>query len=228
VVKGGIIGQAEIRNHGAAHPSPARVHSGGSVSARFIENASVQAGNCIMVDEAVTQSELTAINQVVVGKKGSRKGHIIGGITRATLLVEATVLGSPAGIGTRIEVGVNPLLQGKLNTINEQLHHLEKQKEELDRVIAYAREHPQRINPEMLQKAERTDEKVQLDMAELAQEKETLQAQANLAEGAKVTIGQKVYGGTEVWVGAKVRHMEEERSGGTFKLDEETGEVIFN
>lgn len=221
-VNGGIIGHGEVRSHGGAiHSNTAHIRCGGSISARFIENASVEAGNCIIVKEAVEQSELTAINQVVVGTEGSKKGHIIGGRTRATLLVQAAVAGSPSGVDTTIEVGVNPLIQGKLDAISQRLKQLEKEEEELARVIACAGEHPNRFNPELLQKAERTCEKLQLDIAEHAQEKNTLQAQLSLADNAKVIIGQKVYGGIQIRIGNKILHVENEHGSGTFRLVEE-------
>lgn len=220
-IKGGIIGQADVKSHGGVQPSTAHIRSGGSVSARFIEHARVEAENCIVVEEVVKQSELTAINQVVVGKEGSKKGHIIGGVTRATLLVQVAVAGSPAGIDTRIEVGVNPLIHGRLDAVNQRLQKLEKEKAELARIIAYARDNPQRINPDILQKAERTCEKLLLDIADSSRERETLQAQLNLADNAKVVIGQKLYGGVHIRIGNKVRQNEDERGGGTFRLDEE-------
>jgi uncharacterized protein (DUF342 family) len=221
-VKGGIIGHGEIRSHGDdTHTNAARIRCGGSISARFIQNASVEAGNCIVVREAVEQSGLTAINQVVVGAEGSNKGHIIGGRTRATLLVQAAVAGSPSGVNTVIEVGVNPLIQGKLDAVSQRLKRLEKEEEELARVISRAGEHPGRFNPELLQKAERTREKLRLGIAECTEEKKTLQAQLSLADNAKVVIGQKVHGGVHVRIGNKILHVENEHGSGTFRLAEE-------
>jgi uncharacterized protein (DUF342 family) len=225
-VKGGIIGQTDAKGHGGTHPGSARIRSGGSVSALFIEHAVIEAGNCIAVEEAVKQSELTAINQVVVGKDGSRKGHIIGGVTRATLLVQAAVAGSPAGIGTWIEVGVNPLIHGRLDAADRRIQGLEKEKEELVRVLAYGKSNPQRIKPELLQKAERTCEKLILDIAEASREKEALQAQLDLADNARIVVGQKAYGGVHIRIGQKVLNNEDERGGGTFRLEED--EISFS
>ncbi|TSA48421.1 MAG: DUF342 domain-containing protein [Nitrosomonadales bacterium] len=234
IIKGGIIGHgrgssghADEDSAGASHPQhdTARIHSGGSVSAHFIENAVVEAGNCIIVDELALQSELTAINQVVVGKEGSKKGHIVGGVVRATLQVQAIIVGSPAGIRTTIEVGVNPLLQSKLRGLAKQLQQKEKLKEELTLVVVYGKGNPQRISPELLQKTERTCESLQLDIATLNQEMEALQTQMDLAADARVVIGQKVYGGVQIRIGDKIRQIDDERSYGTFRLVD--AEVFF-
>jgi len=221
-IRGGVLGHVAINDHGdAIHPSTARIRCGGSVTAHFIENASVEAGDCIIVDEEVKRSALTAVNQIVVGKQGSKKGHLIGGVTQATLLVQTIIAGSHAGVATRIEVGVNPLLHAKLDAVTQQLQHLEKEREDVERVIAYTLEHPTRINPDTMHKAERTYEKLQADIAERAQEKETLQTQMNLADNAKVVVGLRMYSGLQVKIGHKVREIDEERIGGVFSLKED-------
>jgi len=218
-VRGGVLGHVEISDHGGAtHPASARIRCGGSLTAHFIENASVEAGDCIIVDEEVKRSALTAVNQVVVGKKGARKGHLIGGTTQATMLVQAIIIGSHAGIDTKIEVGVNPLIHSKLNALVLQLQHLEKEREDIARVIAYTLEHPTRINPDIMHKAELTYDKLQADITELTQEKESLQTQMKLADSARVIVGQRMYSGVEVNIGDKMRLIDEERIGGVFCL----------
>ena len=224
-VKGGIIGHGEKVQEGGSRHNIAHISCGGSISALFVENAHLEAGNCILIEEVAKQSELTAINQVVVGREGSKKGHIVGGLTRATLLIQALVAGSPTGVRTELEVGVNPLLQSRMDAIGKRLQQLEKEKEELARIIAYARDNPQRIKPDLLQKTERTCEKLQLDIDTSTQEKDALQTQLGLADNAKIAIGQKVFGGVHVRIGSKMRQVDEERSYGTFRLQED--EIFF-
>jgi len=217
-IKGGIIGHGEKVQEGSSRHDVARISSGGSISALFVENAHLEAGNSILITEVVKQSELTAINQVVVGREGSKKGHIVGGLTRATLLIQAQVAGSPAGIRTDMEVGVNPLLQSRMDAVGKRLQQLAKEQEELARIIVYARDNPQRIKPELLQKTEHTREKLQLDIDTCAQEKDVLQTQLGLADDARVVIGQKVFGGVHVRIGNKMRQVDVERGSGTFRL----------
>ena len=217
-IKGGIIGHGEKVQEGSSRHDVARISCGGSISALFVENAHLEARNSILIAEVAKQSELTAINQVVVGREGSKKGHIVGGLTRATLLIQAQVVGSPTGVRTELEVGVNPLLQSKMDAVGKRLQQLEKEQEELARIIAYARDNPQRIKPDLLQKTERTCEKLQLDIDTCTQEKNVLQTQLSLADDARVVISQKVFGGVQVRIGNKMRQVDEERGSGTFRL----------
>ena len=144
VVKGGVIGHGEVHEHPDANKKSmiARVHCGASFSARFVENASIEVGDSIMVDELVMQSELAAVNQIVVGKPGSGHGRIIGGLVEATLLVQAATIGSPAGVKTRVIVGTNPYLHEKLRQASKQLEAKSKELDEVVKLIKFIEGHP--------------------------------------------------------------------------------------
>ena len=63
VVSRGIVGRGEVRKKGGEQGCGiARLKSGGTVKARFIENAVVEATDTIQVGELVTHSELIALN----------------------------------------------------------------------------------------------------------------------------------------------------------------------
>lgn len=224
-IKGGIIGHGEKVQEGSSRHDVARISCGGSISALFVENAHVTAGDRILIGEVAKQSELTATNQVIVGKTGSRKGHIVGGITRATLLIQAHVAGSPTGVRTEMEIGLNPLLHSKMIAIEKQLQRFNKEQEELARIIAYAQDNPQRVNPDVLHKIECTNEKLDMDIETCNQEQIALQSKLKLSGTAKVAIGQKVFGGVDVRIGHKTWQVNDDRNGGTFRMQD--GEVIF-
>ncbi len=233
VVKGGIFGnwtgEQTPQESGDTAPkskvhvatsihSDAQIFADGSVSALFVENGCVEAGSSISIEKHAIQSQLTAINQIIVGKDGAKKGHIIGGIVRATQLVQTAIVGTDTGVKTTIEVGVNPLLQSKLSGLCHQLQLKNKQMEDLEHVITFARENPGRIKPELLEKTERTCESLQLDIAALNQEKSALQVQMDVADSARIVVSQKTYGGVKVRIGDKVRQIENELGPGTFHL----------
>jgi uncharacterized protein (DUF342 family) len=226
-VKGGIIGLGESKGHGAeANAGYAHIRCNGSVSARFIENAKVTAGNSIVVEELVKQCELSAVNQVIVGRENSRKGHIIGGVTKATMLVQAVVIGSSAGVATTVEVGLNPTINDRLEAIKKTLQEKMKEQEELHKALAYIHNNPGRVKEEIREKAERTHEKIMLDISDLFEEKATLQKQLELCENAKVVVKQKVHSGVQIRIGHKVRDILDEREAGVFKLRE--GDIFFS
>lgn len=228
VVKGGVIGHGEVHEHPDASQKSmiARVHCGRSFAAHFVENASVEVGDSIMVDELAMQSELAAVNQIMVGKPGSGHGSIIGGLVEATLLVQAAVIGSPSGVKTRVMVGNNPYLLEKLRLASK---HLEAKNRELDEVVKLTRfieEHPDRIKPKIRQKAENTFLALQQTIEMALQDKDELARQLELSEDARVVVEKTVFSNVQIEIGGKIHCVEVERGKGAFSLKE--GEIEFN
>lgn len=221
VVKGGIIGHIQAGGQGTT----ARIHGKGSVSARFIENAEVRAGNSILVEDHASHSNLTALNEVAIGKKGSRKGHILGGTTRATTLVKALVIGSPGGVATSVHVGHNPYLQEQLEEARLELHNKKKEQENLYKVIAYLKENPDKNKGDLLEKAERTLEKLLADIIHLNQVQQDLLERMKFAEDAKVVVEGTIHSGVEIQIGNRIWRVADEHGGGTYWLKD--GEIFF-
>ena len=97
---------------------------------------------------------------------------------------------------------------------------LEKEQADVTRLLDYARAQPQRIGPELRQKAERTAASLAQEMAEANAAQEVFNTQLKLAEGAACIVGQKVYGGSKVRVGDQLSEIEDERGGGVYRLAE--------
>jgi len=227
VVKGGVIGHGEVHEHpdGNKKSMIARVHCGSSFSARFVENASIEVGDSIMVDELVMQSELAAVNQIVVGKPGSGRGRIIGGVVAATLLVQAAVIGSPAGVKTRVMVGSNPYLQEKLRQAEKLLVTKSHELDEIVKLMKFIEDHPERIKPEIRQKAENTFLALQQVIEMALQDKDELARQLELSEEAKVVVEKTLYGNVQVEIGGRIHWVDLQRNNGSFLLKE--GEIVF-
>lgn len=220
VVKGGIIGhQAGVLG------TTARIHGKGSVSARFIENAEVRAGNSILAEDHASHSNLTALSEVAIGKKGSRKGHILGGTTRATSLVKALVIGSVGGVATVVQVGHNPYLHEQLEQSRLELHHKKKEQENLYKVITYLKENPHKNKGDLLEKAERTLEKLVAEIIHLNQMQQDLLERMKFAEDAKVVVEGTIHSGVEIQIGNRIWRVADEHGGGTYWLKD--GEIFF-
>lgn len=227
VVKGGVIGHGELHGHpdDKRKSMIARVRCGTSFSARFVENASIEVGDSILVEELVMQSELAAVNQVVVGKPGSGHGSIIGGVVAATQLVQAATIGSPAGVKTRVVVGTNPYLNEKIRQAGKLLEAKSKELDEVVKLTKFISDHPDRIRPEIKQKAENTFLAL-LQAIEIArQEKDELDKQLELAADAKVVVEKTLHGNVQIEIGGKVHWVDQQRNTGTFSLKE--GEIEF-
>lgn len=128
VIAGGLIA------HGSARAKMA-------VSVRFVENAAVQAGTTLVVEQRAMHSELEAMNQLSVGLQAGSRGGLVGGVARATLRVEVANLGAPAGGVTRVQVGASPALLARQHELDRELAHEKEEAEKLERIVHHLEAH---------------------------------------------------------------------------------------
>ena len=111
LIKGGVQGR------GAA-----RIKAGGSVAMLFVEHARVEAGKDIVATE-VLHSELSAGDRILVNLG---KGQVCGGVLRAGSKVEVRSLGSELNAPTKVNVGYDPQLKKRLESLKKEKSGLEE------------------------------------------------------------------------------------------------------
>ncbi|WP_243370482.1 FapA family protein [Geotalea sp. SG265] len=221
-IKGGIIGQKEVRNdRGELNPDICRIGAQGSISAQFAEHALIKAGQDVVIREVAMKSDITAGNAIIVGEKGMRKGHIIGGICRAATLVHAIVVGSPANVATRIQVGVDPAVSEKMATVKQQLLDKEKRLEEVEKTLAYIHENPSQVDPGVAALKKKVHGLLQTEIGELNRQKKRLQKRLELINNARVEVENTIYFGAQIMVGDKTLIIEDDLDSKTFTRSEE-------
>jgi len=203
----------------------AKLQCAGSLNVRFIENAFVMAGTDICIEEFSMHSELTADNQIIVGKAGAKKGHLIGGRARATLLIKAAVFGSEAGITTQLQVGFNPFLHEHLNSVKRKIEAKTKEQDDLEKIITFVQSHPEKNKDNLLEKARHTLDKLLGEMEILQQEQTSIQSEEELIAHAQIIAERAIHGGTEIHMGSRILRINSERGNGIFQLKE--GEIEF-
>ena len=108
------------------------ISAGGNIVAKFIENATVQAGGYVHA-EAIIHSSVTANGDVdVTGKKG----FIVGGNVRALGSVNAVTIGSEMGGETEIEVGIDPKLKARAVALEEEIRASKQNLERIEPILA--------------------------------------------------------------------------------------------
>lgn len=91
--------------------------AGGNVSAKFLQNAKVEAGGSVNVEDSIINSEIICYNTISVSGKN---GKIIGGRIAALYEVSSTVIGTQNETGTTITVGRNFVVEKEMaNKRNE-------------------------------------------------------------------------------------------------------------
>ena len=209
-VSGGIIAQAQVR-------------AKGSVAARFVENAHVYSGAMIAIDDMVLQSDLQAMNQIVIGLKAMQRGRLTGGSARAMLLIQVPVLGSPTGAVTNVQLGVNPVLEAQYADLLQRLEKQKANEDNLEKLIKHLSTHGDKGG--MLERAKASWQQAVQAWAKLLPEKDDLEDQLALVSGARLEVGVSVAGSVDLSFGKKVVRLRRGFEAGAFAVSD--GEKVF-
>ncbi len=121
-VVGGILG----RNKG-------RIKAGGEVTAKFIENAHVEAQVAVRVQRGILHSHIDTLGVVeVMGQPGA----VVGGLLRTGTGLRCRTLGSVAGTQTRIVFGENFLAHRKLEAVEKAAAFIRDRVSDVDTSLA--------------------------------------------------------------------------------------------
>ncbi|MDR3130973.1 MAG: FapA family protein [Treponema sp.] len=103
--------------------------AGRSLWARFIENATIEAGNMVVVSDGIINSHVDANKRIICQGK---RANIVGGHLRAAEEINAKVLGSPtSGTETICEAGFDPKSKKQLDNCFLRRAELEEELEKI-------------------------------------------------------------------------------------------------
>lgn len=226
VISKGVIGRGELRTEsGDPGQGIAILKSGGSIEARFIENAIVTADENVTAGELVSHSEISALNQVLVGKKGAKKGHIIGGKTKAVMAIEAQILGSQANVKTIIEVGNNPELHEKALQVSADHQNKMEEQKKLSTLINRLKDQKDPKSQEIMTRALSTLKKLTDDLSKILEEKSLLEKQDELTDSAKVTVRKHAFPSVSITIGKNTYPVHDRTEAGSFVLED--NQIVF-
>lgn len=180
--------------------SRGKLKAGGNVVAKFIENATVEAGGYVET-EAILHSTVMARTEVNVL---SHKGFITGGKVIATNSINVKNLGSPMGADTIVEIGLDPALKEKYNGLQKEVVTIHKTLQQIEPIISATRQKlakGERLAPDRLKYVQtlmlankQKNERLKECNKEIQDLQELLQSNQN----ACVTVSGEVYGGTKI------------------------------
>lgn len=108
-----------------------KLTAGGNIVAKFIENSIISAGGYVHA-ETILHSYVAAKGDVEVSGK---RGFITGGIIRSMGTVSARMLGSTMGAVTEIEVGIDPGVKTRLNTLQRNIASAQKKITQIEPIL---------------------------------------------------------------------------------------------
>ncbi|RBL86858.1 DUF342 domain-containing protein [Streptomyces cavourensis] len=228
-VKGGIIGMAEAMQDSAnASTSPARtahIVCGGDLKARFITNAIISAGQNVEVEREIRQSSIAAGGSVNVGAPNSQQTAITGGHTRALKSVRAGTIGSPAGVPTVVQAGLDPHADIKRSALTRKRLKMNEEKAKLEQLLLFLHAHPERATGDVVERARNTHTKLGRDLIQLDEEEAQLIRDLQPLHDATIIAARRFCGGTKIQVGNKQQEFLEDQVGG--KAGVEEGQIVI-
>lgn len=221
VISGAIIGRGDVRDSkDRLNSETAIIKAEGSISAKFTENAYLEAKNNIFIQDWVLKSEISALNEIIVGNKNAKKGQIIGGKVTSGILVKAINMGSSAGALTQINVGSAVNVDTELENINKELTSHSKALKDMQKAISSLKNNPTRQAQEMLKKTLLTRKSIEEKMAILATEKSRLKTEQVRVQNAKLTVDKTIYAGVQITIGGISKTIDEDLGRRSFAIEE--------
>jgi len=227
VIMGAIIGRGELRDQqNQKNPETAMLEAKGSVNAKFIENAFIDSEDSIFIQDWVIKSELTAVNEIIVGNKNARKGQIIGGKVTSGILVKAMNIGSSAGTPTKIQVGVDSDIEQKFEENNREITRREKSLVEICKAFISLKNNPTKQAKEMMQKSLKAKKQLENEISNLRQEREILTKEKERINNVRLIVEKTIYSATTIIVGGIEKQISEDLGARVYRIEE--GKLIQN
>ncbi len=205
LVEGAVLeatGNISIRK-GVLGDDRAVIRSQQSVSAQYLENCIVYAGDKVETSSIITSCVYS--DNAIIARSG--RGTIIGGKLVATKLISATVIGCRAERMTELTIGEVPMLKQEKEDLLAELNEVEKEEMALERNIAYLDiddveedENRARNRAQLLAKFRLQKSVLSVKKGQLQKKLEELEQKETDASKCKV-ISDTVYPRTKVYFG---------------------------
>jgi uncharacterized protein (DUF342 family) len=213
-----------IVHQGITGKNTGMIKTGRSLWARFIENATVEAGNMVVVSDGIINSQVDANKRIICQGK---RAHIVGGRLRATEEINAKIIGSPtSGTETICEVGFDPRSKEQMDRYFLRRDSLEKELEEiqlnLQTLIALKKQHQSLPEDKEAYLQELMDKRQDLteELRHVNEEVEKLQEFLNsLRNRGKISASSKVYPGVRITIRDAKEDVRSEYKAVTFILE---------
>lgn len=212
VVEGAkIISKGNIVLHrGIQGMNKGELYCDGDLVAKFIENSIIEVKGNIHSD-AIMHSH------IVCGKKleaSGRKGLLVGGSFKVSDEIKAKVIGSPMATITELEVGINPDMRRRYETLKVEyksiIENLEKMNQAVDLLTKISQKSELSFEKrEILAKS--IQAKLQLSQKLEENNKEIKELEVYLEElsKGKIKVTDVIYPGTRVTMGSSMMHVKD-------------------
>ncbi|MEI6876668.1 MAG: FapA family protein, partial [Spirochaetota bacterium] len=219
-----VIAEGDVVIHqGVNAKSGGNIFAGKNFWSKFIENATVEVGENLIVSEGIINSSVVAQKKIICQGK---RAAIVGGKYRACEEINAKTLGSPVGgAETILEVGYDPKSKEKSDVLQAQAAKLKRQLETFDKNIATLNAQKQRKElaedkEAILQDFMMRRQDLVGELRALAKEVEAVTTYLNgLKAKGRISASGRIYPGVKIRIKDVSEDIRNEAKGLTFYLD---------
>ncbi|MDD4602107.1 hypothetical protein SDC9_06245 [bioreactor metagenome] len=195
-----------------------------NVVVKYIENATVIAGQDVTVSDVILHSKVSAGKKIIVE---GRRGLIAGGTVTAGDEIRAKVAGTHMATNTELEVGVNPILRQEYQHIRKEIKKLETSLDQAIKALSILKSMDQNSMPperkEMLLKLTKTQFHLVGQIEVFRNRNTEIELALEEMRYGRIRISDIVYPGVKIVVGTLVKPMREQHKFVSFYAD--NGEI---
>ncbi len=226
MVRGGIIGAAT------------QVDAGGTLWAKFAQEASVRAGGDVRVGSYIFNASVRACGKVVVLGRGEGKARaLVGGLVWGGMGIETLSVGSAYNSATRLVAGVDPVQVERLEELRGELHTCEERMQAFMEALGLSSIDVEEIRARLRRPTTRERRRDALlavkRLARLSERRQQLRTEMNdiiaaqrlLARQARIVVRGTLYSGVDVRLGEESLSYNEEKQRVQLHLGEKEGRL---
>ncbi len=220
-----IAGGQIVLKRGIQGMGKGLLKAGSNIITKFIESAHVEADGFVQT-ESILHSSVSAKGEVIVQGK---KGFVTGGVVTSQTGLTAVSVGSPMGSATRIEVGIDPTMRERQQSLLEEVEEMQKKVGLIEPVISNCMKklsQGQKLTQDQLKYVKQLSEEykeLEQNIKEAQKEIEGIRVGLKLGNNARVKVTGKIYSDVKITISDCVLYLREERDHCQFVKDQ--GEV---
>lgn len=212
VVEGAVIRSNSniILHRGIQGMNRGELYCEGDLIAKFIENSKIEVKGNI-------QSDAIMHSQVTCGKKleaNGRKGLLVGGFFKVGEEIKAKVIGSPMATITELEVGVNPDMRKKYESIKNELKqisdNLDKTTKAVDLLTKMSKSMELPTDKKLLlAKSLKLKLQLQQSLEQVINEQSEMETYFDELSRGKIKVQDVIYSGSRIVIGSSMMNIKD-------------------
>ena len=214
-IGGGIFGEEEAERT-TEDPVEYRLKAGADIEAKFVNLATLQAENNIVIKEYLNHSYVKAGNQLLLGQEGG-KGIMFGGHGEALHRIVATQIGNEGYIPTRVTAGHLSEVYKIYHNLQDELAARAHEAEQLAAVHAKIQQGDRillgKIPLDKSQKIQNTIVAIQEKMARTQDLLTALEPEIELQKKATIEVTKTIYPNTTMTINGTAKLFSEQTKG---------------